>query len=394
MNDYVKEVAGNGFSAKDFRTWRGTVLAAVSLALGGPVPAGVTARRRAITAAVKDVAEFSATRPPWHGRRTSTRACSTGSTRAGPCAGRSEVGLDLETASADDALTPGVRETVEAAVLDLLETESPPPRPPERPVCRSAHGQGNPRTRTEGSVMRVPHAQPEVTEAVDVDLFLAVLDDALGALEEADILYVLIGGIGSAVFGRDRGTRDIDLFVRPETAGKVLSVLDDRGFDTDEFAEHWLYKATKHGVLVDVIFRSTRDILLGDEMLERSRLMPFRERMVRVAPPEDLVVMKACAASEDTPGTGTTRRRSWRSPSSTGTTWSPARQHGPRRLLSLLLFASSIDIVVPSEPIETLHERSGVAGRERRRARVRRGARPRGARPRSARQRARAPSRS
>lgn len=37
-----------------------------------------------------------------------------------------------------------------------------------------------------------------------------------------------------------------------------------------------------------------------------------------------------------------------------------ARQHGARRLLSLLLFATSIDIVVPSGPIETLYEAIGV----------------------------------
>ena len=205
--------------------------------------------------------------------------------------------------------------------------------------------------------MRVPHAPTEVTEAIDGDLFLTVLDEALGALEDAEIPYVLIGGIGSAVFGRDRGTRDIDLFVRPETARKVLGVLDERGFETDEFAEHWLFKARRHGVLVDVIFRSTRDILLGEEMLERSRLMPFRERTIRVAPPEDLVVMKACAASEDTP-------RYWYDAAAivaqSELDWdyllARARQHGPRRILSLLLFAGSIDIVVPSEPIDTLFE--------------------------------------
>jgi predicted nucleotidyltransferase len=205
--------------------------------------------------------------------------------------------------------------------------------------------------------MRVPNLPNEVTEAIDGDLFLTVLDEALDALEAAEIPFVLIGGIGSAVFGRDRGTKDIDLFVRPEHARKVLEVLDGRGFETVEFAEHWLYKATKHGVLVDVIFRSTRDILLGEEMLQRSRMMPFRDRMVRVAPPEDLVVMKASAASEDTP-------RYWYDAAAivaqTELDWdyliARARQHGPRRLLSLLLFASSIDIVVPSEPIETLYE--------------------------------------
>ena len=114
----------------------------------------------------------------------------------------------------------------------------------------------------------------EITEADDGDLFLQVLDEVLDAVPSADIPFLLIGGIGSAVYGRDRGTRDIDLFVRPEHARQVLRALGDRGFDTRDVFEHWLAKAIKHGVLVDVIFRSTRDILLTDEMLARARPMP------------------------------------------------------------------------------------------------------------------------
>ena len=211
--------------------------------------------------------------------------------------------------------------------------------------------------------MRLPETTIEVTEADDGDLFLRVLDEALDALTTADIPFLLIGGIGSAVYGRDQGTRDIDVFVRPETARRVLEVLGARGFETKEVAERWLSKAMKHGVLVDVIFRSTRDILLGDEMLDRSRVMPFRGREVPLAPPEDLVVMKACAMSEDT-------SRYWYDAVSiiahSELDWdylvARAREHGARRLLSLLLFATSLDIVVPSEPIETLYEAIG-AGR-------------------------------
>jgi predicted nucleotidyltransferase len=211
--------------------------------------------------------------------------------------------------------------------------------------------------------MRLPETAIEVTEADDGDLFLRVLDEALDALHTADIPFLLIGGIGSAVFGRDQGTRDIDVFVRPEAARRVLEVLEARGFETKEVAERWLSKAMKHGVLVDVIFRSTRDILLGDEMLDRSRVMPFRGREVPLAPPEDLVVMKACAMSEDT-------SRYWYDAVSiiahSELDWdylvARAREHGARRLLSLLLFATSLDIVVPSEPIETLYDAIG-AGR-------------------------------
>jgi predicted nucleotidyltransferase len=208
--------------------------------------------------------------------------------------------------------------------------------------------------------MSLPDTAIEVTEADNGDLFLRVLDQALDALGKAGIPFLLIGGVGSAVYGRDQGTRDIDVFVRPETARKVLEVLGARGFDTREVAERWLSKATKHGVLVDVIFRSSRDILLGDDMLARARVMPFRGRMVPIAPPEDLVVMKACAMSEDT-------SRYWYDAVSiiahTELDWdylvARAREHGARRLLSLMLFATSLDIVVPSEPIETLHEAIG-----------------------------------
>jgi predicted nucleotidyltransferase len=208
--------------------------------------------------------------------------------------------------------------------------------------------------------MSLPETAIEVTEADNGDLFLRVLDEALDALGKAGIPFLLIGGVGSAVYGRDQGTRDIDVFVRPETAPKVLDVLDARGFDTKEVAERWLSKAIKHGVLVDVIFRSSRDILLSDDMLARARVMPFRGRMVPIAPPEDLIVMKACAMSEDT-------SRYWYDAVSiiahTELDWdylvARAREHGARRLLSLLLFATSLDIVVPSEPIEALHEAIG-----------------------------------
>ena len=58
INAYVKEVTGGDFSAKDFRTWNATVLAAVALAVSGPARAkgSKTARKRAINRAVKEVA--------------------------------------------------------------------------------------------------------------------------------------------------------------------------------------------------------------------------------------------------------------------------------------------------------------------------------------------------
>jgi DNA topoisomerase IB len=126
VNDYVKEVAGNGFSAKDFRTWHGTVLAAVSLALGGPVPDGVTARRRAVTEAVKDVAEFLGNTPAVaRASYVDPRLFDRFDEGRTVHPALEQAGLDLESASADEAFAPGIREDVERAVLDLLEDSEP-----------------------------------------------------------------------------------------------------------------------------------------------------------------------------------------------------------------------------------------------------------------------------
>ncbi len=58
LNAYLKECLDGDFSAKDFRTWNATVVAAASLAAAAPAaPATSAARRRAVNAAVGVAAE-------------------------------------------------------------------------------------------------------------------------------------------------------------------------------------------------------------------------------------------------------------------------------------------------------------------------------------------------
>jgi DNA topoisomerase IB len=64
INAYIKEVSGAEFSAKDFRTWNATVLAAIALAVSGPAGLGSkTARTRAKNRAVKEVAGYLGNTP-------------------------------------------------------------------------------------------------------------------------------------------------------------------------------------------------------------------------------------------------------------------------------------------------------------------------------------------
>lgn len=64
INGYIKAIAGDDFSAKAFRTWNATLLAAVALAVSGPAArASKTARKRAVAHAVKEVAHYLGNTP-------------------------------------------------------------------------------------------------------------------------------------------------------------------------------------------------------------------------------------------------------------------------------------------------------------------------------------------
>jgi DNA topoisomerase IB len=63
INAYLKETTGLDISAKDFRTWGATVMAAVALAVAGPAAGTKTGRKRAISRAVKEVAYYLGNTP-------------------------------------------------------------------------------------------------------------------------------------------------------------------------------------------------------------------------------------------------------------------------------------------------------------------------------------------
>jgi DNA topoisomerase I len=63
INERLKALIGDSFSAKNFRTWNGTLLAAVSVATKGGEARSERARQRVIAQAARDVAEVLGNRP-------------------------------------------------------------------------------------------------------------------------------------------------------------------------------------------------------------------------------------------------------------------------------------------------------------------------------------------
>jgi DNA topoisomerase I len=121
INDYLKESLGEEFSAKDFRTWNATVMAAVSLAADGQDGDSKTARKRAIDRSVRAVSELLGNTPAVARRsyidpRVFDRYLS-GWTIAGA----------LERIERLDPADDRVRARIEGAVLDLLEEKTKSP---------------------------------------------------------------------------------------------------------------------------------------------------------------------------------------------------------------------------------------------------------------------------
>jgi predicted nucleotidyltransferase len=192
---------------------------------------------------------------------------------------------------------------------------------------------------------------------VDKETLVRVLRDAVKAFEEDGITHLVIGGVVAALAGRPRFTHDIDFLVHGQDARPALAALERAGFVTDETEPQWLFKAVKDGVLVDVIFRSSGDVLLDDEMLERAKDREFEGVKVRAIPLEDFIIIKALAHKENT-------GRHWYDAlallANQNIDWDylvrRSIRRGPHRMLSLLFYAKSMDKVIPDRVIHELYE--------------------------------------
>lgn len=115
ISGYVKDVVAHNASAKDFRTWHATVLAAIAFA-GKPAPASATALKKTVAQVMREVA----------GELGNTPAVCRASYVDPRVVKGFHQGTTISAAlrrahkGAEDARPPGIDEAVERAVLRLL----------------------------------------------------------------------------------------------------------------------------------------------------------------------------------------------------------------------------------------------------------------------------------
>jgi DNA topoisomerase IB len=117
INRYLKQLAGDEYSAKDFRTWHATVLAAIALAVSLPAAKAPTTRKRAVARAMSEVAHYLGNTPAvcrrsYVDERVIDRY-SAGVTIAPVLVGLARSPLEQ----------PAAQRAVETAVLELLADE-------------------------------------------------------------------------------------------------------------------------------------------------------------------------------------------------------------------------------------------------------------------------------
>lgn len=186
--------------------------------------------------------------------------------------------------------------------------------------------------------------------------FRRVLGEAVEAVDKTGLPFLVLGGIASSLVGRPRWTHDIDFLTMPNDARAALEGLQAAAFRTEETDPVWIYKAFKEDVMVDVIFMITGGIYLDADMLAHAVERDYEGLPIRIPSPEDQVIIKAMVHAEET-------SRHWFDALAilgrNEMDWDYFLRRsrlGVRRVLSLLVYAQSSDILVPSWVIRRLYE--------------------------------------
>ena len=129
--------------------------------------------------------------------------------------------------------------------------------------------------------------------------------EIIQAAEEAGVNILIGGALGlSAYMPLQRHTKDVDLYVLPEDRPRLVSVLNELGFDDlyeqMPYDRGWIYRGVRRGVIADVIWGFANKHALVDPYWFRfSREMMCSETALRIVPPEELIWAKLFVLQRD-----------------------------------------------------------------------------------------------
>jgi predicted nucleotidyltransferase len=137
----------------------------------------------------------------------------------------------------------------------------------------------------------------------DFELLIETMKRAGAALRDAEIPFMVGGGLAVWARGGARTEHDVDFLLKPEDAERAQQTLVEAGMRAEVPPEGWLLKAWDGDVLVDLIFCPI-DGPVTQEQLDRADELNVMAMNMKVARLEDVMSSKLLALKEQEPDFG------------------------------------------------------------------------------------------
>src|SRR5919108_226095 len=129
----------------------------------------------------------------------------------------------------------------------------------------------------------------------ELESLVATMKRAAAALRDAEIPFMLGGGLAAWARGGPRTDHDVDFFVEEADAERAQQALVEAGMKPERPTEEWLLKAHDGDVLVDLIFKPSGDPI-GPEYFQRANELEVMGQTVLVASIAGPVVLAQATA--------------------------------------------------------------------------------------------------
>ena len=120
---------------------------------------------------------------------------------------------------------------------------------------------------------------------------------SVGALQTAQIPFLLGGSLASWARGGPETRNDLDFIVKPDDAQPAVDALVEAGLEPEDPPEDWLLKAWDGEVLVDIIF-GPLGLEVDDDLIARGEMIDVLAMRVPVMALEDVLVSKLLALND------------------------------------------------------------------------------------------------
>jgi predicted nucleotidyltransferase len=129
---------------------------------------------------------------------------------------------------------------------------------------------------------------------------LDAMKHAGGILNNADVPWILGGGLACWARGGPETEHDVDFLIKPEDAERAQDAFAAAGLKSERPPEGWLVKAWVDDVLVDLIF-DPQDGPVDEDVLERAEELEVYAMRMKVARLEDVLTQKVLTVTEQQP---------------------------------------------------------------------------------------------